>query len=146
MKTLQFSLFMALGACSLSTAVQMYPVEGPLSRVVPLPTLTATAEGVGGNTGRLSFVSASGAKCSGTWSSVAPQQISASWGTLFTLYGPATGMSSTVANLPGVNRGEAFAVCGDGTTFDVEFYTGSGTANGYGIARDSRSNVYKLLF
>lgn len=28
----------------------------------------------------------------------------------------------------------------------AEFFTGSGTANGYGIAKDSRGNVYKMLF
>jgi len=28
----------------------------------------------------------------------------------------------------------------------VEFYTGSGTANGYGVAKDSANNIYKLIF
>lgn len=37
-------------------------------------------------------------------------------------------------------------MCSDNTRFDVEFFTGSGTANGYGIAKDTNGNVYKMLF
>ena len=29
---------------------------------------------------------------------------------------------------------------------EAEFFTGSGTANGYGVARDSNSNVCKMIF
>ncbi len=36
--------------------------------------------------------------------------------------------------------------CSRGTTIEAEFFTGSGTANGYGIARDSNANIYKMLF
>jgi hypothetical protein len=28
----------------------------------------------------------------------------------------------------------------------VEFFTGSGTANGSGVAKDNKGNVYKVLF
>ena len=34
-----------------------------------------------------------------------------------------------------VNRGEAMLVCNDGASIQVEFFTGSGTANGYGVAK-----------
>jgi hypothetical protein len=61
------------------------------------------------------------------------------------IYGPAVGYSVTAGNVPGVNRGEAMS-CDRGTTVQAEFFTGSGTANGYGVAKDSSNNVYKMLF
>jgi hypothetical protein len=48
--------------------------------------------------------------------------------------------------MPAHGEGEACTGTGVGTTIGAEFYTGSGTANGYGVARDSSANVYKLLF
>jgi len=33
-----------------------------------------------------------------------------------------------------------------GTVIQVEFYTGSGTANGTGVAKDNKGNVFKVLF
>ncbi len=33
-----------------------------------------------------------------------------------------------------------------GTVIEVEFYTGSGTANGFGLAKDNKGNIYKVLF
>ncbi len=33
-----------------------------------------------------------------------------------------------------------------GTVIQVEFYTGSGTANGSGVAKDKKGNVFKVLF
>jgi hypothetical protein len=46
----------------------------------------------------------------------------------------------------GQNPGRAIATCADGTRFDIEFVTGGGTANGFGFARDTRGNVYRVLF
>lgn len=48
--------------------------------------------------------------------------------------------------MPGVNRGQAMSFCPSGRSLEVEFVTGSGTANGYGIAKDSEGNIYKMLF
>ena len=33
-----------------------------------------------------------------------------------------------------------------GTSIQAEFFTGSGTANGYGVAKDNANNIYKMLF
>jgi hypothetical protein len=48
--------------------------------------------------------------------------------------------------MPGINRGEAMAVCKSGNRLQVEFYTGSGTASGLGVASDDKGNVFKLIF
>lgn len=45
-----------------------------------------------------------------------------------------------------MNRGEAIIVGNKGTIIEVEFYTGSGTANGFGLAKDNHGNIYKVLF
>ena len=46
----------------------------------------------------------------------------------------------------GVNDGEIYAVCEDGTRVQGTFTLGSGTASGTGSATDTNGNVYKLLF
>ncbi len=52
----------------------------------------------------------------------------------------------TVGNKPGENRGQAIVIGERGTVIEVEFYTGSGTANGFGLAKDNKGNIYKVLF
>lgn len=61
-------------------------------------------------------------------------------------YGGVTGVGTTAGIVPGVNKGQLYAICSDNTRVEGEFVTGSGTANGYGVAKDSGGNVYKLLF
>jgi hypothetical protein len=135
-----------LAGCSASQVVTFYPVKGPLSAQTPLPVAKAAAEGITGNTGPLTMVLASGETCSGQWSSAAPQQMQVSTGNLFSTYGALAGYSMTAGNVPGVDRGEAFMSCDRSTKIEAEFFTGSGTANGYGVAKDSAGNVYKMLF
>jgi len=67
-------------------------------------------------------------------------------GSLFTQYGSVVGFDTSVSNVPGVNRGQAMSFCASGRTLEAELVTGSGTANGYGVAKDSDGNVYKMLF
>jgi len=136
-----FFLFGALVGCS--TSVNLFPIEGPLSKMVPLPTIIAKVDGIMSNSGNFDLELPNGEVCKGKWASAAPT-VSYS-GTLFGRYGQVANFNVTGIR-PGVNRGEAFASCNQGTTIQAEFFTGSGTANGYGIARDSKSNVYKMIF
>jgi hypothetical protein len=137
---------LALTGC-VSQNVEFYPVEGPLAAQVPLPVIQAKAEGVEGNSGRLTLTRPNGETCSGRWSSAAPQFAAVSSGSLFSIYGGALfGSSVTTGIQPGVNQGQAFLSCSAGTTMQAEFVTGSGTANGYGVAKDSEGNVYRMLF
>lgn len=137
-----------------STTGTFYPVDGPLSKIQPLPVMTATANGITGNTGNISLTTSDGEFCKGRWSSIAPMSIgysatsasglathgmSSVWATVY-------GSGFSVRNLPGVNKGEAMLVCGRGTVIHVEFYTGSGTANGWGVAKDNKGNIFKVLF
>lgn len=129
-----------LSACS--TTINLYPVQGPLAAQRPLPVIVATADGITGNTGNLSMTLPDGETCSGKWSSAAPTYAGSV--SLIGQYGGIAGFG--VGIVPGVNKGQAFVTCSGGTTLEAEFYTGSGTANGYGVAKDSKSNIYKMIF
>lgn len=130
----------------MSANVSLFPTAGPLKNARPAPVLTAVAENVVSNSGPFRLTYPDGDVCEGRWSSLAPQMISVGWGSIFSKYGAIAGVSSSVTNLPGVNRGEAMAICKSGNQLQVEFYTGSGTANGVGVAKDDQGNVFKMLF
>ena len=141
---ISFACLFALTACT--TTANLYPVKGPLSEQTPASILVAKVDEIMGNTGNFTLTMPNGSICSGKWSSVAPTYTAVSSGSLFGRYGSVTGFGTTVGNVPGVNKGQAFATCTDNTRMDVEFYTGSGMANGYGIAKDTNGNVYKMIF
>jgi hypothetical protein len=152
-KTLATAVLVAvISACS--TTATFYPVDGPLSKQQPLPVLTATVDGIMGNTGNILLSLPDGEHCTGKWSSIAPMSVgfttataslsatnsmASAWTTVY-------GSGFSVSNLPGVNKGEAMLVGDRGTVIQVEFYTGSGTANGSGVAKDNKGNVFKVLF
>jgi len=133
-------------AAACSTTARLYPVEGPYSSQVPPPVLTATVRGIVGNNGPLTLQLPDGTACQGEWSSAAGVQTTFGAGSLFSRYGAVYGSGYTIMSGGGQNPGRAIATCGDGTRFDIEFVTGGGTANGFGFARDSRDNVYRVLF
>ena len=55
-------------------------------------------------------------------------------------------LENGTSTVGGVNTGEIFAVCTDGTRVQGSFLIGSGTTSGTGTATDTNGNVYKLLF
>jgi hypothetical protein len=144
LQSLVLTSIFCLGACSAS--VELYPVKGPYSEQTNKPIIHATAHGVMGNTGRFVVTLPNNETCEGRWSSAAGVMVASGTGTLFSQYGSLVGFGTAISNVPGVNRGEAMSFCPSGRSLEAEFYTGSGTANGYGIARDSEGNVYKMLF
>jgi hypothetical protein len=135
---------LALAGCS--TTANLYPTSGPYSQQVPTPVVVVKVEGITGNTGPASLVLPNGETCQGQWSSVAPTHSSITSGSLWSRYGALAGFSVTNGLVPGVNKGQAFLNCSKGTKIEAEFFTGSGTANGYGVATDTAGNVYKMLF
>ncbi len=141
-----------LAGCS--TTAHLYPIEGPLSKLVPLPVLKARADGITGNTGSITLTMPDGEELRGRWSSIAPQQVTFSsasgsasvQGGMARAWAQVYGAEFSVSNLPGVNRGEAMLTGPKGTVLQVEFFTGSGTANGNGVAKDNHGNVFKVIF
>ena len=144
-------LFLSLVALAVlcsgcSTTANLYPVKGPLSEVKPLPILKARVDGIMGNSGGISLTMPDGEVCKGQWSSAAGMSVTYGSGTLFSQYGSAYWSGYTVGNKPGENRGQAIIIGERDTVIDIEFYTGSGTANGFGLAKDNKGNIYKVLF
>lgn len=135
---------LVISACS--TTATMYPVEGPYFDNNKVQGIDAKIDGIMSNSGDLSVTLPDGESLSGKWSVVAPQSVSSSWGTLFTQYGSISGSNSVVTTKAGANKGTAYLVGEKGTTMDVEFTVGSGTASGNGFGKDSNGNVYKIIF
>lgn len=154
MKTIYAFVLLSSFLVGCSTTAHLYPIEGPLSKQVPLPVLQAKADGITGNTGNITLTMPDGEELKGRWSSIAPQQVtfSSMSGNASVQSGMAQawaqvyGSGFSVSNLPGVNRGEAMLTGPKGTVLQVEFFTGSGTANGNGVAKDNHGNVFKMIF
>ena len=140
--------------CSIAITAKLYPVKGPYSGQRPIPILKARVCDVQKNSGDVTMTLPDGEICSGSWSSLAPQQVSTTSviggarmsSGIQTAYTTVYGTGFTVSNVPGVNKGTAYLVGDKGTTVEVEFFTGSGTASGNGVAIDSKGNVYKVIF
>jgi len=135
-----------LTGCVTTATVSMFPTDGPLKSEKPAPVLKAVAENIISNSGPFRVEYPNGDRCEGQWASIAPQMVSVGWGGLFGKYGGIAGISASAVNMPGINRGEAMAVCKSGNQVQVEFFTGSGTANGVGVAKDEHGNIFKLIF
>ena len=99
-----------------------------------------------GNSGSITLTMPDGETCTGQWSSAAGMSVSHSSGTLFSQYGSAYWSGYSVGNKPGENRGQAIIIGDRGTVIEIEFYTGSGTASGFGLAKDNKENIYRVLF
>lgn len=137
---------LALSACASSSDMQLYPTAGPLASESPPPVIHAKAETTEETSGALTFKLPDRTKCSGTWSALAPKVVSRSRGLSLTLRGPGGNVGNKTESVGGINPGELYAVCKDGTVVQGKFVMGSSTTSGTGTATDSRGNTYKLLF
>ena len=133
-----------LTACS--TTAMLMPVEGPMSQRVPVPVIEAKADGILGNSGNLTFVMPDGEGCRGRWASAAGSGLSFVSGSLMNQYGTTYLQGYSISPGTGQNPGQALLTCDRGRTFQIEFITGAGTANGFGIGKDNEGNVYRMVF
>jgi hypothetical protein len=126
--------------------MQLYPLTGEIADADPTLVIRAVAKNTGGTSGPLTFALPERGKCTGTWSSLTPKTVSNSKGMSLTWKKTGGEVGSQTATVAGVNNGEIYAVCADGTRVQGTFVVGSGTASGTGTATDTNGNVYKLLF
>jgi hypothetical protein len=128
-----------LGACN-ATTVNLYPARGSWALETPLPIITASIEGVGGPSGRITMTMPDQETCSGQWSAVPfPPGTTSLWDQ----YSLVAGFSH-IPGRPGGTRSESSLSCARGTTVQAEFFTEG--RQGFGVATDSRGNIYRILF
>jgi hypothetical protein len=126
--------------------MQFYPLDGAIATADPSMVIEATMSNVNGTSGPVSFRLPDRNDCEGTWSSLTPKTVTRSGGVSLTWKKVGGDVGSQTDTVAGVNDGEIYAVCEDGTRVQGTFVIGSGTASGTGSATDTNGNVYKLLF
>lgn len=147
LRALWLTAVLAVSACGSSSDMQFYPIAGPFSKQTPPPVIQARADTAAETSGALTFRLPDRTKCAGTWSALAPKVVEKSRGLSLTLRGgPGGSVGNSVESVGGINSGEVYAVCKDGTRVEGTFVMGSSTTSGTGTATDSRGNTYKLLF
>lgn len=140
--------FVFLAGCATlggSTQAYLFPVKGPLSITNPTAEIVATATGTRRYKGRISLAMPDGELCNGRWSTLAGNGRSSTRASLIDTYGSAYGYSQSTYSSSRPSRGVAFLTCNQGRTMNVEFETGAGTSSGFGIARDNKKNIYRLM-
>ncbi len=144
--------FAIIGLCLLAACggpkreMKLYPLQGPIAAKNPTLVINVDARDTDQTSGSLRFHLPNRVKCEGTWTSVAPREISKKTGLSLTFKGPRGDLGKETKTVAGVNNGEIYAVCSDGTKVQGRFLIGSGTVSGTGSATDTGGNVYKLLF
>lgn len=139
-------LMTVVGFFGCSMTGTMIPVRGPMTELDPVPVVKVKADGVWGNTGKLTFTLPGGENCSGQWSSTASTEVTFAAGSLIDEYGSTYLQGYSVSTGSGQNPGAALAICNSGRTVDIQFLTGAGSGHGFGIGKDNRGNVYRLVF
>ena len=145
----------ALSGCYGISNMRLYPVQGPLAGQTPLPVFTGQFTGTY-NRGDISLKVSNGEEYKSQWKRVKPAAgpagetttnaflgdgMSSAWDTV---YGPGFYVSHVLGSwYHGVSR-----VTGDrGIVFDVEFLYGEDHRQSRrGVARDSKGNIYKVVF
>lgn len=142
-------LVAALAACGgKSTDMRLYPVEGPIAETDPSQAISVSLDNTSDTSGNIYFrlPPPQRLRCKGTWTSVAPKVKSRERGMSLTLRDTGGKYTNSTKDVGGINTGEIYAVCEDGTRVQGHFISGSGTESGTGTVTDSLGNVYKLLF
>ena len=144
-----FCLLATLAACGArSVDVRLYPVQGPIATTDPSQTISISMSRKTDTSGDITFRMPPPTKlrCKGTWTSVAPKVVSHERGLSLTLRDTGGRFTNSTQDVGGINSGEIYAVCTDGTRVQGHFISGSGTNSGTGTVTDSLGNTYKLLF
>ncbi|EEW26019.1 hypothetical protein [Rhodobacter ferrooxidans] len=139
---------LTLAACTSDGNFRLYPLEGPIAAANPAQVIAIRSKNDSDTSGRISFrlPDPNRSKCEGTWSSVVPRVTSQQRGLSLSIRGLGGKYSNQTADVGGVNNGEIYAICDDGTRVQGRFISGSGTQSGTGTATDTLGNSYKLLF
>lgn len=137
----------AVSACG-GDDLRLYPLQGPIADANPALMIPVKSVDDSETSGKISFrlPKPNSTRCTGTWSSVSPRVTSRERGLSLTIKDVGGRFKNSTEDMGGVNNGEIYAVCKDGTRVQGTFIMGSGTQSGTGNATDTLGNSYKLLF
>ncbi len=139
---------LALAACGGDEGFRLYPLQGPIAAANPAKAIVIATSDDSDTSGKISFrlPKPNKTRCEGTWSSVVPRVTTQERGFSLTIRDVGGKYKNETEDVGGVNSGEIYALCKDGTRVEGTFIMGSGTQSGTGTATDTLGNTYKLLF
>lgn len=145
-----FLALLPLAACGGPEAgsIRLYPIAGPIADADPASVIEVDTGLENETSGPITIKlpEPNKLKCTGTWTSVAPKVKSRERGLSLTIRETGGRYKNATSDVGGVNTGEIYAICNDGTRIQGNFISGSGTKSGTGTATDTLGNSYKLLF
>jgi len=123
------------------------PIEGPMAAPDnPHKQLTATFTWAGTGHGTVKINLPSGEVCKGKYTTVPDGAVGVGFGSLLGQPGYASHIG-TAMSIRNKQYGQALLVGDQGTTVQVEYVTSaSNPTHGYGLAKDSHGNVYKIVY
>lgn len=145
MRLLLLSL-MPILICSCSISVTAVPVSGPAVGVGAMETKFTWANS---NSGKVTAVMPWGEKCKGRYATGGRDGgMEFSFGTMTTTRSDATMFSEferRATSMGSVHIGKALLIGEQGTVVDV-VYAATSMTHGFGEAKDSKGNFYKIVF
>lgn len=120
----------------------LYPVEGPLAQSGQDGKIAVTFSSIGfGSQGKIEATLADGEICGGEYTILPAGRTAEIFS--FSLYAKYFGSGLAPQE---ARYGQALFTGDKGTVFKAEFYLVRGVKQGYGLARDNKGNLYKLIW
>lgn len=163
MKKLIYIFITAILISGCATTARVYPIEGPLA-ANPV-VLKATYSYWGTGSGKIRLTMPDGELCEGEYTTVSDgftvSSTSSGGASLNTNGGVATTRgagvftvdqyasywgSTYVSGMKNKQCGQATLIGNKGTIMQIEYFTDTWTAHGFGLAKDNKGNIYKVHF
>lgn len=136
----------ALSGCY-SKPLSVSPAEEPSFKGMDYQLAEARLRNFLSDHGTITMLLPKGETCSGTWTTDKRRFATVASSSLLGALGhEADRTISTVGNEPTSRNGRASLFCDNGSTVQMDFVTRRGTADGYGVARDSGGRHYLIKF
>lgn len=137
---------LAVAGCY-SKQLAVMPSEAPSFKGMDVQLAEARLFNFLADHGTITLALPNGDTCHGKWKIAKKHFAGVPRNSLLNEMGPLTGRNvAIVGNEPDSRNGTASLYCREGTTVELDFVTRRGTADGYGIARDSDGRYYLIDF
>ncbi len=136
------AIFFITGCSTIEIPARAYPVEGPLVSLGIAKPIEAIFSWDGSGHGKISFTLNDGEICTGEYNTIAWSSSTSFFGEIE--YRKYWGRS---VSLSGMQYGQAITYGDKGTIIQAEYFVSSfSLKHGYGLAKDNKENVYKIMF